>query len=588
MTNKNSSVSRLVAGMISAVIMFILILLLDYIFLPSLNFHSTGFWLFVLFVTYVAIIVSAIIGNIRKYLAKEEMRLWKIDTTKEKFAKFFSFYPIATIAILFMLIWIVGFLVTAVPAWKMFNAIEYSELLKVENGNFSEDIISANSSDIISVDVKTSQQLGDRTIGNIPNASWYEVSNEYNLISISGEEYRISPLEYSGLFQSLKAGSLPGYVLINAKTQTAKYVELENAMIYSTSAYFSKDLQRHLHRQYPTYIFDKSFFEIDDKGNPYWITSVKTPQIGLRGGLVVKSAVITDAVTGKSTEYAITDLPSWVDHAHSLTYLMKLLHDHYGLQNGYFNFSNTKKYHTAYDYRDRVKEDKNNGQNNEFTPFDGYNSVVTSNGEIMFYTGITPTNRAETIIGFVLISPKTGEAKFYEVSGSEEFSAQAAAEGLVQNLRYSASFPTIINVDGIETYFMTLKDGAGLVQKYALCNVEQYSIVVEADSINEAITKYKNRLKIADIENNNSSDDKTSKETAEIIGTVSRVETAQINGYTYYYFKLDNNNTTFISSIENSNNQPLNLIDNAIVKISYYISDEPDIAIVTSINFNSQ
>ena len=232
-------------------------------------------------------------------------------------------------------------------------------------------------------------------------------------------------------------------------------------------------------------------------------------------------------------------------------------------------------------------EDKNNGQNNEFTPFDGYNSVVTSNGEIMFYTGITPTNRAETIIGFVLISPKTGEAKFYEVSGSEEFSAQAAAEGLVQNLRYSASFPTIINVDGIETYFMTLKDGAGLVQKYALCNVEQYSIVVEADSINEAITKYKNRLKKADIENNNSNDE-TSKETAEIIGSVSRVETAQINGYTYYYFKLDNNNTTFISSIENSNNQPLNLIDNAIVKISYYISDEPDIAIVTNINFNSQ
>ncbi len=507
-----------------------------------------------------------------------------MDTLKQKIGKVFSVYPIAVVALVFGVIWIISILITSIPSWRMFNSETYSNLLQIEDGNFNQDVISANSSDIVSVDVKTAQRLGDRTIGNIANASWYEVDDEYNLVSINGEEYRISPLEYSGFFQANKAGSIPGYVLVNAKTQNAQYVELQVPMIFSPDAYFSKDLSRHLHSQYPSYIFSKSFFEVDDNGNPFWITAVKTSHIGLRGGMLENTAVITDAVTGESVEYAIGDLPQWVDHVHSVSYLMNLLKDHYGLQNGYFNFSNTKKYRTAYAYRDSVREDEDNGQNNEYTPFDGYNSILTSTGEIVFYTGITPTNKAETIIGFVLISPKTGKAKFYNVSGSEEASAQAAAEGLVQNLRYSASFPTIINVDGIETYFMTLKDGAGLVQKYALCNVAQYSIVVEANTIDEAISKYRSRLGMADI--NDPSDDTTIAETHSADGHVVEVQTAQLEGYTYYYFLLDStDDLIFMSSIERNNKQPIKLVIGAEVSIEYHMSTDPEVATVTKLDF---
>lgn len=584
MAKKNTRTVRLVGVFISAIIIIALFALFSYLLLPPWNIHSSLFWWFFVGMSLFAFIVNIIVGFNCCLFLGEWLNLWRLHTFKEKFARLFKFYPIAVSATIFVVIWLLLFCITAIFGSKMCNAEPYSNLLHVEDGNFSEDIISASSSDIVSVDVKTAQRLGDRTIGNIPNASWYEVDDEYNLVSINGEEYRISPLKYSGFFSSRKAGNLPGYVLVNAKTQNAQYVQLNTPMVYSPDAFFSKNLSRHLHKQYPSYVFSKSFFEVDDDGNPFWITAVRTFHIGLRGGVLENSAVVTNAVTGESVEYAISDLPEWVDHVHSVDYLMDLLKDHYGLQNGYFNFSKTKKYRTAYDYRDSVKEDENNGQNNEFTPFEGYNSVLTSNGEIMFYTGITPANKAETIIGFVLISPRTGEAKFYEVSGSEESSAQAAAEGLVQNLRYSASFPTIINVDGVETYFMTLKDGAGLVQKYALCNVEQYSIVVEADTISEAISKYKSRLGMPDV---GSGDLPTGegKEVKQISGTVSQVETAQIGGYTYYYFTLDSDEVIFMSSIENSNKQPLMLVIGATVNVKYYISEDPSIAIVTEIEF---
>ena len=87
-----------------------------------------------------------------------------------------------------------------------------------------------------------------------------------------------------------------------------------------------------------------------------------------------------------------------------------------------------------------------------------------NDGKVYFYTGLTPENRSESNIGFLIIDPRTGETKYYDAAGAEESSAQIAAEALVKNMQYSASFPTITNVEGVETYLMTMKDVAGLVQ----------------------------------------------------------------------------------------------------------------------------
>ena len=55
----------------------------------------------------------------------------------------------------------------------------------------------------------------------------------------------------------------------------------------------------------------------------------------------------------------------------------------------------------------------------------------------------------------------------------------ASAEGQVQNLKYRATFPLLLNIADEPTYFMALKDTAGLVKMYAMVNVQQYQIGTE-------------------------------------------------------------------------------------------------------------
>ena len=94
-------------------------------------------------------------------------------------------------------------------------------------------------------------------------------------------------------------------------------------------------------------------------------------------------------------------------------------------------------------------------------------------GDVWVYTGVTSVNADESNIGFVLMNLRTGESKYYNIAGAEEYSAMSSAEGQVQNLGYRASFPSLINIKNIPTYIMVLKDNAGLVKMYALVNVEK-------------------------------------------------------------------------------------------------------------------
>lgn len=566
------AVRRTIIIGVSAIISLIVGLLVNYLALPAQTIHSSGWWWFWIMIgvvfTISACVAQAICNNITYESEKPVIGI---------------IFGIVTGVL------VVAMFVTSISGWKCAHAEQYANLIKIEEGNFEKDIPQMTSEAVI-VDMKTAQRLGDRTIGTIKHASWYEADDEYDLIEVNGEYYRISSIKYGGLFEYWKASSegIPGYILVNAKTQEAKYVPLDEGMKYAPSAFFGHDLSRHLHKQHPDYMYGKSFFEIDDEGNPYWITGAGTAQIGMRGAPMINKIVITNAITGESEEYPIDEVPDWVDHAYGVDYMMTRINWHYRYQEGWFNPSKTNIYKTAYSY----KTSKNSGEENKFTPFDGYNSMVDSNGDIWFNTGITPANAAETNVGFILISPKTGQVKYYTCEGAEESSAQGAAEGLVQNLGYSASFPNIVNVDGNAAYFMVLKDNAGLVQRYALCNVNQYSKVAQAETIEEALKLYRQKMNYVTMENFKEEPDFTTVEhgeplpkeehdVVETTGVVSEVTEAQIEGYTFYYFTIEGSESIFMSSIENSNLQPLKLKAGTEVTVMSYT--EKDVEIVTEI-----
>lgn len=530
---------KIFASLVAFGISFLCIFLVYYLTLPAINLRSIGFYSFILFAASILLLVHGVTNSIFSH-----------NDEKNAISKYTAL-GLACVVILLL----VTLIVFGIISGKMFNSSKYQSVALIDTANFEDDFsdISTDSSNLAIVDLATARKLGDRTIGNIEHASWFEVDDEYNLIIYNGEQYRISPLNYGDFFKANKAKTLPGYVLVNSITEEAKFIKLNTGMRYSPSAYFSYNLTRHLRSQYKSYIFGDSFFEIDEDGTPYWITAVKNPTVGIWGCSVEKSVVITNAIDGTSTEYSIDDIPAWVDHAFALDYLMNIAHDHYEYINGYFNFSKTGVFRTSYFHSDEE--------------FAGYNSFVNSKGEVCFYVGLTPANSAETNVGFLLVNTRNGKFKQYDCAGAEEASAQGAAEGLVQNLGYSATFPTVVNVRGEETYLIALKDKAGLVQRFALCNIENYSIVVEADSINKAIELYLEKLGI------DSTLKKVDEEIAIKTARISEIYTGIVDGNSYFYFTFENDNNLYKSCITVNEKQVL-LKKGEMVKIGYAVNQD--------------
>lgn len=106
------------------------------------------------------------------------------------------------------------------------------------------------------------------------------------------------------------------------------------------------------------------------------------------------------------------------------------------------------------------------------------------------YTGVTSVNGDQSNVGFVLANQRTMETRYYEVEGATEAAAMESAEGQVQNLKYTATFPLLLNLQGEPTYFIALKDDAGLVKKYALVNVQKYQIVAIGDTVSQCEDNY--------------------------------------------------------------------------------------------------
>ena len=122
------------------------------------------------------------------------------------------------------------------------------------------------------------------------------------------------------------------------------------------------------------------------------------------------------------------------------------------------------------------------GQKDCLVTTDGYNYLAIDD-DVWVYTGVTSITGDQSNVGFVLMNQRTMETRFYEVEGATEQSAMDSAEGQVQNLHYTATFPLLLNISGEPTYFIALKDDAGLVKMYAMVNVQKYQIVATVDTV---------------------------------------------------------------------------------------------------------
>ena len=412
---------------------------------------------------------------------------------------------------------------------EIFNADSYKSLIEREDGSFTDDVAELTMDQIPVVDRDSATKLGSRKLGEMSDlVSQFEIEPYYTQINYHGKPVRVTPLIYGDLIKwfTNSGDGVPAYLQVDMVTQETTLTRLDQGMKYAPGEHLLRNLQRHLRFRYPTKVFGSSSFEIDEEGAPYWITPTIRYRVGLWGGEDVEGAVLVNAVTGEHQYYAVEDIPSWVDRVYSDTLVMQQLDWNGKYQSGFWN--------SLF------------GQRGVLRTTDGYNYIAI-NDDVYLYTGMTSVTGDQSNVGFVLVNMRTKETKFYAVPGAEENSAMRSAEGQVQHLGYTSTFPILLNVADRPTYFMSLKDAAGLVKMYAFVDVERYQVVGTGSTVEEARASYIKTLQDeADV----------IAGAQEVTGVIAEIHSAVLDGNTRYYFRLENSDAVYVAEIALSSRLP--------------------------------
>ena len=505
-----------------------------YFMLPPLNFKSTELYFFLGVVAAIYVVLQTLLSG---------------AIVKPEYTKYVKKQAVVPGIIIGALVVIVG--VGMLFSSVVFRASSYSKLIDVsEDKTFSKDITQADFKSVPVLDTAASAALATRTLGDLASInkeSQFEVAPQFTQINYKNSPVRVGTLAYGDIFKWFKntGEGMPGYIIVDMVTQKTEFVMLKQGeyIRYSTEEHFSKYLMRHVRFAYPTYIFDVPHFEIDEEGRPFWLCPVLDKTIGLFGGTDVKGIVIVDAISGECNEYSLDTIKNdksfqWIDGIYSNDLLVEQ-YNYYGKYSGGFINSII-------------------GQEGVRVATEGSNFLAL-NDDVYMYTGVTSVSNDQAIIGFVLVNMRTKEANFYEISGAKEYSAMSSAEGQVQNYKWTATFPILLNISGQPTYFMSLKDDASLVKHYAMVNVQNYQVVATGKTIAECTENYANLLAQSNVnikvdidkikddtdKNGQNADEKPSVSTVTVKGVVADIRTAVMGGESYYFVKLEKGKTYY-------------------------------------------
>ena len=231
-------------------------------------------------------------------------------------------------------------------------------------------------------------------------------------------------------------------------------------------------------------------------------------------------AVLVNAVTGESAYYEVGSVPNWVDHVFTAELIMQQYDYHGTYVNGFIN--------SLF------------GQRDVTVTTEGYNYIAIGD-DVYMYTGVTSVVSDQSNIGFILSNQRTKETRFYLVAGAKEYSAMDSAEGQVQQMRYTATFPLLLNISDQPTYFMALKDAAQLVKMYAMVNVSQYQIVATGATVADCERNYRQMLLNGNLidEETGTLPEEQMAITAAYSGVVSDIRSAVMDGNTVYFLQID-------------------------------------------------
>lgn len=340
---------------------------------------------------------------------------------------------------------------------------------------------------------------------DLPHSQYFSISDQVQAQYLNGKPVYVVPVEYNGFFEMNKAGSIPGYFVVDATKQNATPKFIHKPYKYASSAYFSRDASRQIYRHTVDWLDLGSVqLEIDDNGNPYWVqTLYKSEAFSHRVNYNKLHVAVMNAQTGSVKVYSVENMPKFIDEGITTETAAKINHDFGKYKYGFWNWSKTG-----------IMKPTGNGVE------DGVTSVFNRDGSISYFTDFTTDKTgSDSALGYSMINARTGKLTFYRANNIMD------SDGAINNAgqdykaqQWKANMPILYNVNNRPTWVMTILDSTHAIRGYYYLDANDQSVYGTGSNPTSALDAFRQAL----VNSGNSAGNTNKTTTKKLTGIVDR------------------------------------------------------------------
>lgn len=425
-----------------------------------------------------------------------------------------------------------------------------------------KDVSAIDEKHIPVVPEKYARYRSEKLIGELKHSSYYDLG-ESTIQKIDNHLYWVTPIEYTGFFKWLKGDKVPGYIKMSAEDERAEAELVKVEMAYVPSAFFNKDVKRHVRLIHKDMILLDVSFEPDDNDHPYYVIPYGKYE-KFRNIIDVKGIYLVDPVTGSTKDYPIDKLPDFIDHAIPTT-VAEDWNEWYGKYvHGFWN--------SLFSQEDVMVP-------TEWEDVDEVNGVFNEDLQLHWFTDFTrPKSGSGSMVSYSILNARTGKFTFYTEGNGllNGKSAMNVAEKTFRANKYEAGTPILYTIYGQFTWVVPLMDSNHVFRQMMLINAKDEKVYSTGDTKRSLFDDYKYAIATKLGKDETTPTDKALLKSQK--GIISHVYKAETDRGTAVKFMLKGNDKIFVVQ---STDFPYSIFIEKGISVEFnYIDTEETIASV--------
>ncbi len=410
------------------------------------------------------------------------------------------------------------------------------------------------------VPIENARWKAQKVVGNL--GTGFEVGN-LSIQMVDGKLYWVAPLEFRGFFKWMSFKEAPGFVVVNGEDPDAPAELMSSKFVYTPSAFFNKDLARHIYSERNDILLLEPSLELDDQFKPWYVMSVGVPTVG-KTGVKVTGVVMVDPADGSMQNYELQDIPAWVDQVIP-EYLAEQHNYWFGRYvHGFWNsvFSQ-RDVHIPTEWEDEI---------------DVF-GVIGADSRFYWFTGHTsPSTEDDSLMGYTMMDARTGKISYYVNAAGffNEAAAVSSVDAAVSNFGgWHGAQPLLYNLYGSESYVVPVLSENNKLQAVGIVNAKTGQTIVKPTKA-EALLVYRQYLGsgLGEAIPTQTGDLKT------LEGQVLRAGSATVGGNTLFYFTIDGSERIFTANSSIGSEVALTRVGDT-VRVGYLDTSEATVPLST-------